>query len=344
MRKSSEIPENMKNGQPTIIDVARLAGVAVSTASMALNGNVAIKATTREKVQKAADTLRYVPNQVARSLLGQKTFSIGALQWPSLNPLHTENSLQLMKFAAQRNYHFRLFWNDIHRPESIKPLIQTIRGSVDGIILYNPSHLETQKLLIDQLRNCRTAFIFSSYIDEPSVDFVAPDVRSGARMAMEYLLAKGHREIATFAGSGYSPCDRGIAETLEKYGLEFHPDCRITQTVEDYRGAYEISMKLLKRKSAPTAVFVRSDFVALTLIRAACDLGMKVGKDLEVISMDNTEQGAYYVPSLTTVGFDRQEKNRLLLDILMQRIGGESMPPQQIYIKPELILRESTIN
>lgn len=344
MRKHPDATKTEKNDQATIIDVARLAGVATSTASMALNGHSVIKAATREKVRKAAETLRYVPNQMARSLLGQKTFSIGALQWPSLNPLYTENSLYLMELAARMNYHFRLFWNDIHRPETIKPLVQTIRGSVDGVILYNPVLPETQKLLIEQLRLCRTAFVFSNYIDDPGVDFVAPDIRSGARMAMEHLLGKGHREIATFSGSRLSQCELGIIEALEQYGLEFRPDYQTERTVAHYRDAYEISLTMLKRKPVPTAVFARSDFVGLALIRAACDLGMKPGKDIEIISMDNAEQSAYYVPSLTTINFDKQEKSRLLLDILMKKIEGVPVPPRQIYIKPELILRESTTN
>ncbi len=333
-----------RNGQPTIIDVARLAGVATSTASMALNGNTAIKAATREKVEKAAETLGYVPNQMARRLLGQKTCSIGALQWPSLNPLYTENSLILMRLAAQMNYHFRLFWNDIHQPETVRPLVQAIHGSVDGVILYNPSNLETQKLLIEQFRRCRTPFVFSAYLDAPDVDFVTSDIRSGARLAMEHLLAKGHREIATFSSPRQSLCEQGICDALARYNLEFRPDCHVRQTLAHYRDAYEIAMQLLKRTPAPTAVFARSDFVALAVIRAACDLGMTPGKDLEIVSMDNTEQSAYYVPSLTTVDFNKQEKNRLLLDILMKRISGQEMPLQQIYIKPELILRESTIN
>ena len=330
-----------ESAQATIVDVAKLAGVAVSTASMALNGNQAIKAATRQKVQQAAETLHYIPNQAARSLLGHKTYSLGALHWPSLNPLHTENSLLLMHLAAERNYNFKIFWNDIHLPETVTPFIQSLRGAIDGLILYRLSNPETRNLLISQLRKIRLPFVFNGIVDDPEVDFVAPDLYRGAQMAMEYLLGIGHRQIATFADSG-SPVDHGIEDALKKFDLEFKPVCHVNRTVAYFADAYEIGKKLLSGSPRPTAVFARSDFIALALIRAAWDLGINPGKDLDIVSMDNTEQSAYYMPSLTAVDFNRHRKNQLILNILLQRINNESLPPQQILIEPALVLREST--
>ena len=329
--------------RPTIVDVAQYAGVAVSTASMALNNHSAIKPSTREKVRAAADMLHYVPNQAARTLHGHKSYSIGALHWPTLNPLHIENSLELMRLAAQHNYNFKILWNDIYRPETIKPLLQSIHGSVDGLILYTPSNPETQKLLIEQLQKYRIPFVFSAYINNPAVSFVAPDLQGGARMAMEYLLELGHRKIATFA-DGSSPVDRGITEALASYGLPFQPACRVTKNIASYADAYEISRQMLLHNSGATAVFARSDFISLALIKAAWDMGRVPGKDLDIVSMDNTEQSAYYVPALTTVDFDKQKKNQLILDILMQQINEESTDPQQVFIQPQLIRRESSGN
>jgi len=331
------------SARPTIVDVAKYAGVAVSTASMALNNHSAIKPATREKVRAAADLLRYVPNQAARSLHGHKTYSIGALHWPTLNPLHIENSLELMHLAAQHNYNFKIFWNDIYRPETIKPFLQSIHGSVDGLILYTPSNLETQKLLVEQLQKYHIPFVFSAYINNPAVSFVAPDLQNGARLAMKYLLELGHRQIATFADGG-SPVDLGIAEALAEFDLQFAPSCHVNKTIATYADAYEVGRKMLLQAPEATAVFARSDFMALALIKAAWDLGRTPGKDLDIVSMDNAEQSAYYVPALTTVDFDKQKKNQLMLDILLQQINEESTDPQQVFIQPQLIRRESSGN
>ncbi len=329
----------------TIAEVARLAGVAVSTASMALNGHAAIKTATREKVKDAAEHLGYIPHPAARTLLGQKTFSLGLLQWPSLNPLYTEHSLRLREMAAQQNYGFHLFWSDIHRPETVSPLIQSLRGTVDGVIAYNPFLQETLELLTRQLRQCRIACVFANYTPAAEHDFVASDNHAGAYMAMNFLLKKGHRRIAVFSspsGEGnISPSERGIIDALAEYGLEFHPSCVVRHTVATYRRAFEICHEMLKSEPRPTALFARSDFIAVGAIRAAHTLGLRPGQDLDIIGMDNIEQGAYCVPALSTVGFDYTERDKKLVDLLIRRINGEEFPPEHIFIKPELILRES---
>ncbi len=330
-----------------IKDIAREAGVAVSTASMALSGNEKIKLKTRQRLREVAERLGYVPNMAARNLVGGKTFFIGMVIMPSQNNIYLEEAIAVQRYLIAHDYKFKLFIADINNREERDFLLQSIRGIVDGIICY-PVPPSLEQPFIQKLQNYGIKCVFTKFIKNTAMDWVSADYELGAYLATKYLLNKGHRRIATFTSGddqrGFPERASGARRAFDEYNLEFQPFVvtpEMAANMIKFCGGYDLAKEMLNTAIKPTALFMRSDFLALGAIKAATDMNLKVGHDIDIVGFDNIEFGAFSVPALTTVKYDRDEKAKMLAEILLSRIRGEEFPTKNIFIKPELVIRES---
>mgnify|MGYP000076592743 CR=1 FL=1 len=330
-----------------IKDIAREAGVAVSTASMALSGNEKIKLKTRQRLREVAERLGYVPNMAARNLVGGKTFFIGMVIMPSQNNIYLEEAIAVQRYLIAHEYKFKLFIADINNKEEQDFLLQSIRGIVDGIICYPvPPALEQQ--FIRKLQNYGIKCVFTKFIKNTAMDWVSADYELGAYLGTNYLLKKGHRRIATFTSGddqrGFPERASGVRRALEEYNLEFQPFVitpEMAANMTKFSGGYDLAKEMLSAEIKPTALFMRSDFLALGAIKAATDMNLRIGHDIDIVGFDNIEFGAFSVPALTTIKYDRDEKAKMMAELLLRRVKGEEFPPKNIFIKPELVIRES---
>ncbi len=332
----------MAGNSVNIKDVAHQAGVALSTASLALNGDSRVAPETLRRVQAAAAALGYVGNQAARRLKSGRCGAIGIAIYPGLNEYHLELAFQVQAAAARRGYSTRFFFIDLSVAENLRPFLEEINGQIDGLLTYS-SNAWTAYC---QGRN-RLSIPYV-LLSEPAgdADCVSVDFYGGGRLATEYLLGRGHRRIATYFTSYEVDHPEqpgrfgGYYAAMTEAGLDGRElAVRFDGRWDVYDELYTLSRNILQLR--PEAVFIRSDFAALTLLRAICDAGLRPGKDVAFVGFDNIRLGQYSNPSLTTVDCNAGWQAEKLVEILLNRIQGDRSARQWCRSQCSMICRES---
>ena len=329
----------------SIKDVARLAGVAVSTTSMALNNNKTIKESTRIRLQEVAKALGYIPNHAARSLLGRKTNSIGIVIPAMSNSVFLEEAFDVKNYASLRNYQTKIFIAGLNNPGEWDYLLSVVRGNVDGLICYPLFESEQHDSIQNCLKNYNIKYIYNKFTSEPGADWISVNFEQGGFLATDYLIRNGHRRIGFF--TYHYPMgperDDGARRALETHKISLDKCYFFTYDVKgDISEGYDVVKKnLALMNPPPTALFMRADFLAIGALKAINDLGWKPGKDISVVGFDNIAQSEFTIPALTTIGYDKKMKAKLLVDTLLKRIAGDESPAVNVLIEPELVERES---
>jgi len=325
----------------SIKDVAREAGVAISTASLALNGGTRVAPETLRRIRDAAAKLNYVGNSMARRLKRGRSGVIGVMIFPGFNECHLDLAFLIQQEARKHGYDTRFFFEDMLQHNDLGKFFGEINGQIDGLISYSWPAMEQYQ----QFATMGIPCVFQERLNA-EVDFVAIDFRTGARLATEYLLERGFRKIATFYTekeiSGQLPHERlhGYIDAMTAAGAEYKDlIVKLDGSPHSHEDLYKLGEQIMQTR--PEAIFIRSDFAALTLLRVICDQGLVPGKDIAVVGFDNIRMGRYSNPSLTTIDYDQSWRARKMVEILLARINGESLPIQQCVSKCSLIKRES---
>jgi len=330
---------------PTIRDVAKRANVAVSTASLALNGRPHVSHRTRLKVLKAAEELGYCPHQAARHLANGRAQNLGLIAPISLEHLFSSSGFfaqlirGLHRAAAEHGYVLSL-----HIAESEEEAAARIRAAVrsrnvDGLVITNPT---VSSPYLSDLKRHQVPFVFigrpleeATYVDNDNVEV--------SRIGVRHLIQGGHRRIAFLIGPDrFTFCqDRllGYRSALDEAGIPCE-ESLIWRSELVEGDAYRVV-----RGSAPgrrfTALFAGSDVQAVGAIRALRELGQRVPQDVAVVCVNNTELAQHFVPPLTTVDLHEYWLGYWAGKRLVQKIEGEEEAEYRILIPAELIVRES---
>ncbi|MCX9193390.1 LacI family transcriptional regulator [Carbonactinospora thermoautotrophica] len=330
----------------TLNDVARVAGVSRQTVSNALNAPHLLRPDTLAQVRTAIDRLGYRPNRNARSLRTRRSCLIGYRIYPS-HPDRLgwvlDRFLHAVADAARvAGYHLVVFTPDDEAREvdTYTALVQT--RSVDGFLLSGVRHEDE---VARWLHRRKVPFVAYGRLPEESGDaWVDVDNAAGTALAVDHLVALGHRRIAFL---GWAEGDRigderarGWRAAMERHGLtgpliRGHTPDRIPAT----RAAAE---RLLELADPPTAVVAASDTIAVGVLQAARARGVSVGRDLAVVGFDDTPSAALLTPTLTSVSQPVEEAARLLVDMLVTRLAGHRPSRRAVLLEPTLVVRESS--
>jgi DNA-binding LacI/PurR family transcriptional regulator len=325
--------------QANLTDVARLAGVSHMTVSRVVNGTGPVRAETRDRVLSAVRRLDYRPNSAARALATGRSRTLGvvALDSTLYGPASTLYGIE----NAARAAGFAIAISSVGRPggSAIDDAVEILlRQAVEGIVVIAP-HVATGRAPRHAPRDVPLVAIGGG--DTRTVPAVAVDQYDGARRATEHLLALGHETVAHVAG----PADwleardreRSWRDTLERHGAPIPPVVRGDWSP---RSGYEAGRALAGGREV-TAVFVANDQMALGLLRAFAEAGVRVPGDVHVAGFDDVPEAAYFTPPLTTVRQDFAELGRRTFAVLAAMMAGDPAPASQLIV-PELIVREST--
>ncbi|MDI6601731.1 MAG: LacI family DNA-binding transcriptional regulator [Thermoanaerobacteraceae bacterium] len=330
----------------TIKDVAKAAGVSITTVSRALNEYPDVSDETREKVFRVASELNYSPNSIARGLVTSRTNTIGLIISEMIKPgvYHPYVLEQLSGVKAslrKAGYDIILFTVDPGMQE-VTPF-EKLRDDrkVDGMIAFG---LRMSDPYIDEIRHCSIPTVL---IDIPIVTdyvgYISSDNVEASFEAIEYLLNLGHRNVGFINGHkdaavSFERLD-GYKRALIDSGIGYR-DGYVIYDDFTQEGGYNCFKQLLQENPEITAVFVASDLMAIGAMKAAIDMGLRVPEDVSIIGFDDIELATMVQPQLTTV---RQEKFKLgymagehLLHILK---GGK---PDHVVVPHKLIIRGST--
>jgi LacI family transcriptional regulator len=322
-----------------------MAHVSRTTVSFVLNQRAGVKIPdqTRRRVLDAAATLDYYPNSVARQLARGASRTIGLVLRQSPEQVANDGllaeTLRGLSSAARAADHRVLVETLVPGEGSYANLVRS--GRTDGLIVSGPRYDDEE--LVELARDGFPVVIQGSLpgLDVPSVDV---DNEAGARLAVEHLLALGHRRIAciTNAPTAYTAASERVAgyrEALAAAGIDEEPGM-IAEGAFDAQSGHRAMADILSR-STPDAIFVASDVVAIGAIAGLREAGLSVPGDVSVVGFDAIPLAAYLDPPLTTISLPAHDLGRAAGRALLDRIAGRPVAGRTL-LPTELIVRAST--
>lgn len=330
--------------RPTLQDVGAIAGVSAKTVSNVLLGRPNVSEATRARVWEAVAATGYVANAAGRGLASGCTGRI-ALVVPNLHqPYFAEMAERLMAELAQQGLTSTLIIARTGEEERRVVAGEAAPG-VDGVIIL--PHMLSWEMLdgidpprpVVQLGGARTA----------GIDWVAMGERVGMRLVTEHLLALGHRRFAVLWNvdiAADDPEERfgGILDALSSAGMGGDDVTIVAGSDWDRReSGYEAMAGLLRTGQAFDAVVSVNDALAVGAMRALTDAGLRVPEDVAVTGFDDTEEGAFLLPALTSVSPDAAEMASHAVRLLVERLDGYAGSPREVYTSAHLVARASTL-
>ncbi len=337
--------------RPTQSDVARVAGVSRATVSYVINGRadgrVSTTEETRQRVLLAVEQLDYQPDASAQSLRLGKTGTIGVLIPDMHNPHYWQIVYGVEEEARARGYDLFLSSTALDPDRELGSMRALLQRRIDGLVLLLTFRNPGDEAVAALIRQRSPVVLVGGKDDAPdlSLDVVEPDHGTGAIALMAHLLALGHRRIGLVHGvaAPHLAAERmaAYARMLRAAGVE--PDETLIQRCgPSLPDGYEAALRLLDRSPRPTAIVAINDYLALGVLRAAADRGLRVPADLSVAGFDDIEITPYLCPALTTVRVNAEELGRRALRLVLERIHDAQRPPQHVRIPAALVSREST--
>jgi DNA-binding LacI/PurR family transcriptional regulator len=337
------------NKSVTIRDVAQRAGVSTATVSYVLNNSRPVREETRQRVLRAAEELGYRPSVIARGLQARESRMIG-YSWLPAQPDQFEPILEkflhvMAEAAERRGYHVLTF--PCPKPhDEVQVYRDMVRsGRVDGFILSNTNlHDRRIRYLMD------VGFPFVAFgRSNPDWDFPWVDVdgADGVQQAVNHLRALGHRRIACLAWPEDSLTGQyrlqGYLDAMASAGLPVEP-AWIIRTENFHEYAYRSTQTWLALPAAerPTAIIALTDLMAMGVMNAAADAGLRVGRELAVVGFDNAPVTNFLRPSLTSLRQPIAEVGERVVSMLIDLVRGQMPSPAQVILKPELVVRDTT--
>ena len=331
----------------TIRDVAARANVSPSTVSLVLNNRpVPISAGTREKVLRAAEEMRYRPNQLAVALATHKTNTIGLIVPDISNIFHTVYCEQIELFAEKRAYStiIRIAQNDIE--DTIRFLYDFEDRAVDGIILTKSVFKDpgdTSKCM-QAVRELRIPVMLTDRVPREFIaGAVLPNDYLGGYLAVHHLIDMGHRQIGYITGPlHYGNCRerlRGCREALEKEGIPWDP-ALVYEGEFDIASGEQALAYLLGKKV--TAIFAFNDMIAYGVYKQARSYNLSIPADLSVVGFDDLAFSDLIDPPLTTLEYPVKKMAEAVVDRILAKINREPVSEEPIVFDPVLKVKGST--
>lgn len=332
-----------KNQPPTIYDVARNAGVSISTVSRVLNAPELVNETTRVNVLAAIDALGFVPKAEARARALPSSGRVGVITPYFTSPSFVQRLRGVASKLTAANYELVIYTVDTI--ERLNSYLETLplRHNLEGLILISVCIDESikERLIRHHLEPV--------LIEYPIREFnsVAVDDREGGRMAARALVKKGHTRLAfinekDFPRYGFNPISSrlaGFRETLIEMNIPFLDD-QIWATSHDVEATRLFALEQLKRPNCPTAIFASTDLRAIGVLKAARQLGLKVPEDLAILGFDDLDIAEYL--SLSTIRQPLDESGRIAAELLFSQRLNPSRPVQHIQLPLTIVERETT--
>ena len=324
-----------------IKDVARRAGVSISTVSRVINKSGPSSLKTREAVLRAIDETGFRPSSIGRSLKTAKSRIIGVLV-PSLkNPVFADAVEGIERTAEAAGYNTLLASSNYQLEKELQAIEVLLSYHVEGIVATVAQEAESPALT--RLDRAKVPFVLLfNPVLEPGRSTVTVDNKGAAKALVERLVALGHQRIGMVAGR-FEASDRsrlrraGYEAALTATGLKPGP---VVEVGFDSFDLKRVCARLCEGAEAPTALFCSTDMLAMATIRGLSSLGLRVPRDMSVVGFDGISVGEWLTPSLATVVQPAEEMGAAALRHLLERVEGEA-PARQLSLPTHLRQGES---
>lgn len=331
----------------TIYDIAKITGYSAPTVSKALNNQSDIGQKTKEKILRVANELGYIPNSSAKGLVTKKSWLIGLIYEEDDMGVGIEHPLFSTIINAFKQEIEAAGYELIFIARNLggrkMSLLEHCRyRQIDGVLIVNSDAKDPEVLEVAK----SDVPCISSNIVFPNTSTVTSENIRPSVEAVQYLYNLGHRSIAHIAGPQDSIAAAGY-ERLEGYkaGLvSRHLPVRdeLIEISDYWNGdsGYKAMVELWKRAEKPTAIFCASDIMAMGVLNACHDLGLKIPEDISIISFDDNLWASFSHPPLTTFRQDRQAIGKKAAEMMKMLLNGEKVP-LRVLVPVTLIERDS---
>ena len=328
--------------RPTVVTVARRAGVSIASVSRVLNGLPASSDMER-RVRAATAALDYVPDARGRSLKAGRTMQLAFAVADIANPVYVEMMRAIDELTKAAGFRLVLHSTGSDPANEIDLIEGLGRRYVDGLIL------SPLRITPEHLRSLRAAHvpvvIIGSLPDEEPVDSVRADSRRGVGLAIEHLVANGRRRVGFVNGDPRTvpgtARHEGYRSALTLAGLRYDARLEAVGGAFTYAAGHEAAHRLFPSAHLD-ALFCADDLIAVGAMRALADLHLRVPEDVAVVGMDDTELARMSMPALTSVSLGSAERARLAAGLLLDRLKDPTLPPRHLTVAPHLVVRESS--
>ncbi len=325
----------------TLKHVAEKAGLSATAVSKALNGKPGVSNDTVEMVRRIAKELNYKPNNVAQSLRRNSTKTIGVIASDSSYSFFARVIKGIEDTAAKNNYNIILSNSNSLYDQEKKAIEVLLSKRIDGLIIVSPMmHSEED---IRYVNSFAIPVVFLSRRNT-SIDYVATDNVRGSKMMTEHFIAKGYRDI-TFINlpeDNVSGTERlkGYQAGLAAHGLEFDPS-RVYCCKPEIEAGKKTMLQILETGSNITAVYCGCDVIAVGVMQAIFDQGLRVPDDIAVAGYDDIELAQYIRVPLTTIRQSKYDMGCEGMDIILRKLKSNRDRRFQVTLTPELVVRSS---
>ena len=326
-----------------IADVAKEAGVSVSTAARVLSGRGYAAEETRRLVLEAADDLGYVPNQIARSLRTRQTKMVGLLIGDVENSFYSVIAKNVESVAKDAGYHVVLCNSD-DDPEIEREYLKLLEAMrVDALVVTPTS--KNRRYLARLLDKGLVIVQVDRRVDGLAADAILVDNESGAASAVSHLIEAGHSQIGILTGELAVPTARqrlaGYERALKEHGLPIREE--LVKTGSFHREhAIEDATDLIRARPAPTAIFAANNILAEASLIALGQHGLRVPRDVSIVAFDDVQWMSMVEPSMTAVRQPIADMARSAAELVLRRLreGREGLP-STIVFRTQLVERNS---
>jgi DNA-binding LacI/PurR family transcriptional regulator len=328
----------------TIYDVAEAAGVSIATVSRVLNTPQQVNETTRQRVLAQIDRLDFVPKAEASARARRSNYRIGVLAPFFIYPSFVQRLRGIASVLDNTVYELVVY--NVDSPERCRSYLESLPLSrrLDGLILVS---LRIDDAIAERLlqHNLQTVLIETSHVAFSGVE---SDNEAGGRLAAEYLLEKGYRQLGFIGGDveipGYTVRTSevrlaGYQQFLQQAGVPLPPH-HVCLTDYGLEAAHRQTHRLLDQPDRPQAIFAASDIQALGVLKAVRERGLHAPADLAVLGFDDLDVAGYL--GLTTISQSLDESGRVAVELLLNRMTMPDRPVQRVRLPLTVVSRETS--
>ncbi len=321
--------------------VARRAKVSTATVSRVLNNASVVKSSTRARVVRAIQELKYHPNLHARNLAGGKSRTIGVIASNMENPFFFDIYKTVESDAHARGYEV-VVANTDYRSEQLVASIRLMIGRRVAGLAAIVSEMDPD--LIQELTESRIPVVFYDVgTPRQNITNIRVNYRRGIEKVIDYLHSLGHRRLG-FVGhhAMLAPINERMKTVLDAVARNPALEVRTAADADTLEGGRQAARALLASGYEPTAIICVNDITAVGALRELRERGIRVPEDISVTGFDNVKLSEFCYPALTTVHIPREQIGHIICDRLIPESEQRTAAEHEIVIDPEFVLREST--
>ncbi|MBQ8088800.1 MAG: LacI family DNA-binding transcriptional regulator [Clostridia bacterium] len=333
----------MSKRGPTIKDIASVAGVSVATVSRFINQSGYVNDSTADLIRSAIEETGYVPSMLARGLKTRRTGMFLLIVPDIANPFYSRIARKLQHLAQENGFAIMLFDSEAEQSRELEALMLARQMSADGVFFATIDSNPRAMQLLEETEY-RTVGL-NAFEEGMPFDTVVVHHLGGTNLAVDHLIALGHRHIVFAGGTpgtliGKSRL-KGYVYAMDQHGMPCQENA-IFQSSFNQAGGYEAGRRILALDPLPTAICCANDLVALGVIRALNDAGLRVPQDISVTGMDDIPYADLSSPPLTTVENDGEYFAERAFNMMLRRLNGERSAPVRQEIPNALCVRGSS--